>query len=157
MNLTIPIVQLPHAADLPLPTYTTDGAAGMDVHAAVEEPMVLEAGAVALVPTGLSVAIPRGYEMQVRSRSGLAAKNGAGCCPCCKNNALIKIARIAPVPNTAASDSRGCWDTIAAMVAVPVTPLLDDDDRPLVPPAHGHVSCPSVPAAAGPARRPGAV
>lgn len=52
------------------------GAAGMDVCAAVEEPMILGAGSIALVPTGLSVAIPTGYEMQVRSRSGLAAKHG---------------------------------------------------------------------------------
>lgn len=48
----------------------------MDVHAAVAEPVVLDAGAFALISTGLLVAVPRGYEMQVRSRSGLAAKNG---------------------------------------------------------------------------------
>jgi dUTP pyrophosphatase len=67
---------LPHAADLPLPTYASEGAAGMDVCAAVNEPMILAAGKVVLVPTGICVAIPRGYEMQVRSRSGLAAKQG---------------------------------------------------------------------------------
>lgn len=74
--MRIPVVVLPHAINLPLPVFATEGAAGMDIHAAVVEPLVLMAGKVALVPTGLCVAIPRGYEMQVRSRSGLAAKNG---------------------------------------------------------------------------------
>lgn len=74
--MKINLQPLPHAADLPLPTYASEGAAGMDVCAAVSEPMVLGAGKVVLVPTGLCVAIPRGFEMQVRSRSGLAAKQG---------------------------------------------------------------------------------
>ena len=74
--MNISIVVLPHAHDLPVPTYASDGAAGMDVCAAVSEPMTLPAGKVVMVPTGLCVAIPRGYEMQVRSRSGLAAKQG---------------------------------------------------------------------------------
>lgn len=65
-----------HAADLPLPAYATNGSAGMDVHAAVEAPVVLAAGAIVLVPSGLCVAIPQGFEIQVRSRSGLAAKHG---------------------------------------------------------------------------------
>ncbi|HEX6860347.1 MAG TPA: dUTP diphosphatase [Caulobacteraceae bacterium] len=81
MNPTIPIVRLPHNADLPLPSYETDGAAGMDLRAAVpqDEPMVLKPGARAMVPTGLSFAVPRGFEAQVRPRSGLAAKNGVTC------------------------------------------------------------------------------
>jgi deoxyuridine 5'-triphosphate nucleotidohydrolase len=74
--MLIPITTLPHAADLPLPFYATEGSAGMDIHAAVHEPLTLAAGKVILVPTGLCVAIPQGYEIQVRSRSGLAAKNG---------------------------------------------------------------------------------
>lgn len=72
----IPLLRLPHALDLPIPIYATDGAAGMDVHAAVAEPTIIEPGAIALIPTGLSMAIPAGFECQVRSRSGLAAKNG---------------------------------------------------------------------------------
>jgi len=76
MKLSVDLVQLDHAADLPLPVYATPGAAGMDVHAAVESALTLEPGSVTLVPTGLSVSIPRGYELQVRSRSGLAAKHG---------------------------------------------------------------------------------
>lgn len=74
--MNIPIQVLDHASDLPLPFYATEGSAGMDIHAAVGEPLTLAAGKVTLVPTGLCVAIPQGYEIQVRSRSGLAAKNG---------------------------------------------------------------------------------
>lgn len=66
-------------ADLPLPLYATEGAAGMDVHAAVESEIVIAPGTVALVPTGLAIALPAGYECQVRSRSGLAAKNAVFC------------------------------------------------------------------------------
>lgn len=76
MNLQIEITRLPHAADLPLPAYATSGAAGMDVHAAVDQPLVVQPGSIALVPTGLVMAIPKGFECQVRSRSGLAARNG---------------------------------------------------------------------------------
>ena len=67
--MTINIVQMEHASDLPLPAYATSGSAGMDVHAAVDEPTVLAAGAITLVPTGLCVAIPQDFEIQVRSRS----------------------------------------------------------------------------------------
>ncbi|MBB2169580.1 dUTP diphosphatase [Gluconacetobacter aggeris] len=79
--MTAPIVsvavrRLPHAADLPLPGYATAGAAGMDLLAAVKEPVELAPGARMLVPTGLCVALPPGYELQVRPRSGLALKHG---------------------------------------------------------------------------------
>lgn len=74
--MIIPIQILEHANGLPLPFYATDGSAGMDIHAAVDQPLTLRAGTVVLVPTGLCVAIPQGFEIQVRSRSGLAAKNG---------------------------------------------------------------------------------
>jgi len=62
--------------DLPLPTYSTSGSAGMDVHAALIEPMTIPSGGVAMIPTALSIALPAGLECQVRSRSGLAAKHG---------------------------------------------------------------------------------
>jgi len=62
--------------DLPLPRYMSEAAAGMDVCAAVEEPLVVGPGEVRLVPTGLYVAVPPGYEVQVRPRSGLALKHG---------------------------------------------------------------------------------
>lgn len=72
----IEVVRLPHAADLPLPSYATAGAAGMDLLAAVSEPLVVAPGARALVPTGLRLAIPPGHELQVRPRSGLALRHG---------------------------------------------------------------------------------
>lgn len=62
--------------DLPLPAYATDGAAGMDVRAAIEEPIVLSPGERASVPTGIAIALPAGFECQVRPRSGLAMKHG---------------------------------------------------------------------------------
>ncbi|MFT8778159.1 MAG: dUTP diphosphatase [Gluconacetobacter liquefaciens] len=79
--MTAPIVsvavrRLSHAADLPLPGYATAGAAGMDLLAAVREPVVLAPGARLLVPTGLCIALPPGYELQIRPRSGLALKHG---------------------------------------------------------------------------------
>lgn len=64
--------------DVEIPKYETEGSAGLDIRAAVEEPVKLEKGKVALVPTNLRVEIPRGYEIQVRPRSGLAAKHGIG-------------------------------------------------------------------------------
>jgi dUTP pyrophosphatase len=75
------IVRLPHARGLQLPTYETGGAAGMDLRAAVaeEEPMTLAPGTRALVPTGLVMEIPQGFEGQVRPRSGLALKHGVTC------------------------------------------------------------------------------
>ena len=77
----IGLVRLPHGEDLPLPTYETAGAAGMDIRAAVPvgEPLVLKLGNRALVPTGFVFEIPPGYEIQVRPRSGLAFKHGVTC------------------------------------------------------------------------------
>ncbi|NOZ56688.1 MAG: dUTP diphosphatase [Calditrichaeota bacterium] len=66
----------PGCEDLPLPKYETEHAAGMDLRAAVKEPLVLNPGDRVLVPTGLTVAIPPGYEGQVRPRSGLALRHG---------------------------------------------------------------------------------
>lgn len=64
--------------DIPLPGYATDGSAGMDIRAAVEESLVLKANGFCAVPTNLSVEIPAGFEIQVRARSGLAFKHGIG-------------------------------------------------------------------------------
>ncbi len=64
--------------DIPLPAYATIGSSGMDIRAAVENELIIPAGKFLLVPTNLSVEIPMGYELQVRPRSGLAAKNGIG-------------------------------------------------------------------------------
>jgi len=65
-------------ADVPLPAYATEGSAGMDICAAVEGEVVLKAGETALIPTGFAIALPAGYEAQVRPRSGLAARHQVG-------------------------------------------------------------------------------
>jgi deoxyuridine 5'-triphosphate nucleotidohydrolase len=77
LPITIALKRLSHGADLPLPAYATDGAAGMDVVSA--EDMILAPGARAAVATGFAIAIPAGYEVQVRPRSGLALKHGVTC------------------------------------------------------------------------------
>ena len=80
-DVTVAVRPLPHFEGLDLPAYETLGAAGMDVRAAVPdgEPVTLAPGDRAMVPTGLSVAIPHGFEIQMRPRSGLAAKHGITC------------------------------------------------------------------------------
>lgn len=81
MTLTVELKPLPHFGELELPAYETVLAAGADLRAAVSEgaPMVLQPGARALVPTGLAMALPAGYEAQIRPRSGLAYKHGVTC------------------------------------------------------------------------------
>jgi len=74
--IKVDVKRLPHGADLPLPEYATEDSAGMDLLAAVDGDRTLEPGKRMLVPTGLAIALPRGYEAQVRPRSGLALKNG---------------------------------------------------------------------------------
>lgn len=68
----------PEVTDLPLPAYATLGSAGMDLVAAVDDPVTLAAGETTLIPTGYSIELPEGYEAQVRPRSGLAIKNRIG-------------------------------------------------------------------------------
>ena len=74
--VNVNIVKLPHGADLELPAYATEHSAGMDLLAAVKEDVTLAPGKRALIPTGISIALPEGYEAQVRPRSGLALKQG---------------------------------------------------------------------------------
>jgi dUTP pyrophosphatase len=74
--IDVEVKRLPHGADLPLPQYATADSAGLDLLAAVDADLVLQPGARALVPTGLAIALPPGYEAQVRPRSGLALRNG---------------------------------------------------------------------------------
>jgi len=74
--LTVQFLPLPHGTDLPLPAYQTAHAAAMDLHAAVSAPVVIGPGAIALVGCGFAMALPLGYEAQVRPRSGLATKQG---------------------------------------------------------------------------------
>jgi len=76
MNPVIRVARLAHGADLPLPSYESSGAAGMDLRAAVEGTVVLQPGERAAIPTGLTLALPQGYEGQVRPRSGFALREG---------------------------------------------------------------------------------
>lgn len=75
-GLTIALMRLPHGEGLPLPEYATEGSVGLDLSAALDAPLELEPGARALIPTGFAIALPAGYEAQVRPRSGLALKYG---------------------------------------------------------------------------------
>ena len=74
--VTVPLKRLTNGANLALPQYETAGSAGADIRAAVDAPLQLEPGQRALVPAGFAIALPAGYEAQVRPRSGLAVKNG---------------------------------------------------------------------------------
>lgn len=72
----VQVIRLPHAQGLPLPSYATAGAAGMDLLAAVSDPITIPPGGRTLIPTGLCVALPPGHELQIRPRSGLALRHG---------------------------------------------------------------------------------
>jgi len=74
--MKLDVLRLPHAADLPLPAYATEGSAGLDLLAAIDAEVELKPGARALIPTGIAVALPAGFEAQVRPRSGLALHHG---------------------------------------------------------------------------------
>jgi len=121
--MRVQIVREADALDLPLPRYATDGSAGMDLHAAVREAVHLEPGRRALISTGIRIALPEGYEAQVRPRSGLAVRQGL---------------TVLNSPGTVDSDYRGVvqvpminlgqervtierGDRIAQMVIAPVT------------------------------------
>lgn len=119
--ITVAIRRLANGVDLPLPAYETAGAAGMDLRAA--EPVSLKPGARCLMPTGLAIALPVGFEAQVRPRSGLAVKHGVTVLNApgtidCDYRGEIKV----PLINLGQEDfivARG--DRIAQMVIAPVT------------------------------------
>lgn len=126
-NVPVSVCPLPHFEGLSLPAYETTGSAGMDVRAAVPEndPMVLMPGARAMVPTGLSAAIPEGYEIQVRPRSGLAAKHGLTCLNTpgtidsdYRGEIKVILINLGDAPFTIARGER-----IAQLVLAPVTQL----------------------------------
>jgi dUTP pyrophosphatase len=75
-QVSIEVTRRPGTEDLPLPKYMSDHASGMDLYAAVDQPVTLEHGEIKLIPTGLHIAVPPGFEAQVRPRSGLALKHG---------------------------------------------------------------------------------
>ncbi|MDB5699923.1 MAG: dUTP diphosphatase [Sphingomonadales bacterium] len=135
-EISIAIVRLPHGEGLPLPAYATAGAAGMDVVSA--EALTLQPGARKAVATGFSIAIPAGYEVQVRPRSGLALKNGVTCLNTpgtidsdYRGEVKVILANLSHEPFVIA---RG--DRIAQLVTAPVqrarmveTDTLDETDR----------------------------
>ncbi|MGE0193585.1 MAG: dUTP diphosphatase [Planctomycetota bacterium] len=77
--IDVPVTVLEHGLGLALPAYETEGSAGLDVRAAVREPLLVAPGERVRVPTGLAIAVPPGWECQVRPRSGWAAKHGVTC------------------------------------------------------------------------------
>jgi dUTP pyrophosphatase len=77
-KIPIKIKRLDETADLPLPSYESEGSSGMDLRASVTEPVLLNPGEIRLIPTGLAISVPHGYEAQIRPRSGLALKHGIG-------------------------------------------------------------------------------
>lgn len=122
--ITIALSLLPHADGLPLPAYETEGAAGMDLRAAVPEtaPITLAPGARDMIPTGLQIAIPEGYEVQVRPRSGLAAKFGVTCLnsPGTVDSDYRGELKVILINHGAAPFVVRRGDRIAQMVAAPV-------------------------------------
>lgn len=139
-DITVSVRPLPHFEGLDLPAYETLGAAGMDVRAAVseDEPLVLEPGAVAMVPTGLSMAIPQGYEIQMRPRSGLAAKHGITCLntPGTIDSDYRGEVKVILINHGGAAFTITRGERIGQMVLAPVTRLvwhtfdsLDETDR----------------------------
>ncbi len=77
-HFTVEILRLRNGQDLPVPHYQTEHAAGVDLYAAIDDASEIAPGSWKLIPTGIAVAIPEGYEGQVRPRSGLALKHGIG-------------------------------------------------------------------------------
>jgi len=75
VSLTIPVARMPHAGDMELPAYATPGSAGMDLRAAITDETTIQPGTHTHIPTGIAIALPAGYEAQVRPRSGLAAQH----------------------------------------------------------------------------------
>ncbi len=128
-NARVSIVRLPEGEGLPLPAYMSEHAAGADLCAAVDVPLVVQPGERVVVPTGFAMALPPGYEAQVRPRSGLAARDGVTCLnspgtidadyrgPVCV--LLVNLGR-APV-----TIYRG--DRIAQLVVAPVTRALFEE------------------------------
>ncbi len=77
-RIIIKVKRLDNNLNLPLPAYHSDGSSGLDLCAAVEKELILKPGEIQLIPTGLSISLPRGYEAQIRPRSGLALRHGLG-------------------------------------------------------------------------------
>lgn len=77
-RIAVKIRRLENSIDIPLPTYESEGSSGMDIRASVQKPVLIRPGEIKLIPTGLAVSVPPGYEAQIRPRSGLALHRGIG-------------------------------------------------------------------------------
>ena len=138
-DLRVQLRRLASADGLPLPAYMTAGAAGMDLHAAVEADLIIAAGDVALIPTGLEVAIPSGFEGQVRPRSGLAVKHSIGIpnAPATidadyRGEIRVPLINLGRAPFTVSRGMR-----IAQLVIAPVVRIAWDEVQELPPTARG--------------------
>jgi len=123
--LSVPITVLDGNGDLPLPSYQTAHAAAMDLHAAVREPVTLAPGSIALVGCGFAMAVPDGYEAQVRPRSGLASKSGVTVVNSpgtidadYRGEVMVPLINLGRLPFTVERGMR-----IAQMVVLPVPPV----------------------------------
>lgn len=155
---TIAFVRLPHGEGLPPPAYESEGAAGMDLRAALAqgETLTLAPGATALVPTGLSLRIPAGYEGQVRPRSGLAAKHGVTVLnsPGTIDSDYRGEVRIILINHGPAPFSIARGDRIAQLVIAPVTRAALAEAASLDETARGSGGFGSTGVAGGKASRP---
>ena len=129
MAMPVRITRLPHGADLPLPAYETAGSAGLDLRAAVDDPVRLAPGERRLVPTGIAIALPEGFEAQIRPRSGLALRHGISVVNApgtvdsdYRGEVSVVLINLGQAPVTVA---RG--DRIAQMVVTPVARVTWDE------------------------------
>lgn len=136
--ILVRIKRLPHGVGLPLPVKMTEHAAGFDLHAAITEPLRLQPGDIRLVPCGFAMAVPHGFEAQVRPRSGLASKHGIGMPNApgtidsdYRGEVMVPLINLGRQPFTIERGTR-----IAQMLLLPVPPVelvevdeLDDTSR----------------------------
>lgn len=138
-SIRVAVTRLPHADDLPLPAYATEHSAGMDLTAALDADRTLAPLERALVPTGLAIALPDGFEAQVRPRSGLAAKNGVTVLNSpgtvdadYRGEVKVILVNLGPEPFTISRGMR-----IAQMIVAPVTRVAWDERDTLEETARG--------------------
>src|ERR1700729_47463 len=138
-SVRVALARLPHGEGLPLPEYMSEHASGADLCAAVREALTLLPGARALVPTGFAIALPLGYEAQIRPRSGLAIRCGVTCLNSpgtvdadYRGEVHVLLANLGPEPVVV---QRG--DRIAQMIVAPVARAAFDVVGELPPTARG--------------------
>lgn len=138
-EVRVALCRLPEGEGLPLPAYMSEHAAGADLYAAIAADVVLAPGARALIPTGVSIALPEGYEAQVRPRSGLAIRSGVTCLNAPGTIDADYRGHVQVVLANLGSETvvirRG--DRIAQMVVAPVSRALFDLVEELPPSSRG--------------------